>query len=246
VKEQEDLFSCSFLFHICPTKIIIMKQKLLLSCLAAIIFTSSAFAQFQKGDKVLGFGLGISTYKSSQTTAPQTSGTTNSYGISTNLGFAVNEHRLHGFFINGNYGASKFEVANQPVNNTESKNYSLAGGYFTKAYKPLGKGFFVFGEANAEFNYGEQKQNPVASEQKRYGISVALYPGIAYQWSKRFLLEARFGDFVTAGYSRSENKNLNNDKSSFNNFNLSSSLGLGYLQNFGIGARWIISPKKKA
>jgi hypothetical protein len=40
-----------------------MKQKLLLNCIIALIFSSSAFAQFQKGNKVMGFGLGFSAGK---------------------------------------------------------------------------------------------------------------------------------------------------------------------------------------
>jgi hypothetical protein len=222
-----------------------MKQKLLLSCLVAIIFSSSAFAQFQKGDKVLGLGLGVSTSKSEQTGSQQVLNSSNSYGLTTTLGFAVSEHRLHGFYVNGNYGNTKFELASQPNANTKSSNYNLGAGYFTKIYKPLGKSFFVFGEANAGLSYSEQKQTPTALVQKQYGASITLFPGIAYQWNRRLLLEIRFGDFATIGYSRNENKAPNNDKTAVNNFSLSSSLGIGYLQNFGIGARWIIPSKKK-
>jgi hypothetical protein len=221
-----------------------MKQKLLLNCIITLAFSSSAFAQFQKGDKVLGFGLNIGTSKSEQAGNQQSSNSSSSYGLSTGLGFAVSEHRLHGFFVNGNYGVSKSEFSGQPT--AKSDNYNIGAGCFTKIFRPLGKNFFVFGEANAGFNYSEQKQNSSTLVQKQYGASVSLYPGIAYKWSKRLLLEARFGDFVTAVYSRNENRTSNNDKAVSNNFSINSSLGLGYLQNFGIGARWIIPSKRKA
>jgi hypothetical protein len=246
VKEQEDLFSCSFLFHICPTKTISMKQKFLLNCILVIGFSSSAFAQFQKGDKVLGLGFSISTSKTQQSGGQESSYSAGSYGLRTLLGFAVHEHRLHGFYVNGNYGTTKQEFSNQPTANTKSKNYNVGLGYFTTIYKPLGKSFFVFGEANAGVIFSEQEQTPFVVEQKQYGASITLYPGIAYQWNKRLLLEARFGDFITAGFGRNESKSANNDKMVTNSFSLNSSLGLGYLQNFGIGARWIIPSKKKA
>ncbi len=223
-----------------------MKQKFLLNCVIALIFSSSAIAQFQKGDKVLGFGLNISASKSEQTGSQQYSNNLSSFGLSTGLGFAVNEHQLHGFFVNGNYGISKSKYPNQPTANSKSDNYNFGAGYFTKIYKPLGKNFFVFGEVDAGFSYSEQKQGVAPQSQKQYGVSVSLYPGIAYKWSNRFLLEARFGDFVSIGYSRNENISSNNDRSISNNFGLSSSLGLGYLQNFGIGGRWIIGQKKSS
>jgi hypothetical protein len=50
----------------------------------------------------------------------------------------------------------------------------------------------------------------------------------------------RFADFVNAGYGWQKSKSANGNSSTQNGFNLGTSLGLGYLNNIGIGARWII------
>ena len=50
----------------------------------------------------------------------------------------------------------------------------------------------------------------------------------------------RFADFVSVGNAWQKNKSANGNSSTQNSFNLGSSLGLGYLSNIGIGARWIL------
>lgn len=220
-----------------------MKKIITLSVIVLLAF--NATAQFQKGNKVLGFGLNVnsSAFKLENTTNLQKSNST-SVGISTEIGFAVKENRLNGFFAGADYGWNKASFPNQPNADSKNSSFSTNGGFFTRKYKKLGGDFFVFGEGGAGVNYQQSINNvssPNEDKMQRLGVNVGLYPGLAYKWTNRFLFELRFADFVSVGYGWQKNKSANGNSSTQNAFILGSSLGLGYLSNFGIGARWILN-----
>lgn len=208
-----------------------------------LFIASSAMAQFKKGDKVLGAGLNFQTSKSENNsyTIPSTN-TQTGFSLSAELGFAKKENRLSGFFASAGYGKTKNEYPSLPTANSKSDNFNVAAGYFSRAYKSLGKNFYVFGEGRAGFNYSQADNSKSISgpEIRDYGVNLGLYPGLSYKWNDRFLLELRFADFVSVGYSKREAKSVNDTKDIQRNFSLGSSLGLGYLSNIGIGARWVI------
>ena len=228
-----------------------MKKTLLTATL--LLTAYFGFAQFQKGNKVLGFGLGFSTGKSeTQNNSFAPISKNNSFNGSVELGFSTKENRLHGFFAGAATGQNKSE-SGPPTNNiSKNQNQSFNAGYFTRMYKSLGKGFYVFGDLRGGYYYTENKNintnfSNVENTLKIHTASVSAFPGIAYKWSNRFLLEVRTGDLISMGYSRSINTNSsNNEKFVSNNFSFNSSLGLGFLQNIGIGARWIIGQNKKS
>ena len=217
-------------------------QKIFTLCL--LVFLSlSANAQFKKGDKVLGAGLNFqsSTHENNFSTLPQTNKSTN-FDLSVEIGMAKKENRLNGFFISAGYGVNKQEYPTQPASNSKNDNFNAGVGYFSKCYKPLGKSFFVFGEGRAGLNYFQVNNNINTSnpDTHEYRVNLGLYPGLAYKWNSRFLFELRFADFVSVGYFRREVKGINDTKDVQRNFSLGTSLGLGYLSNIGIGARWIM------
>lgn len=214
-------------------------QKLF-TLLVFSIFVFTANAQFQKGNKVLGAGLNFQTgetdYKPSNNKTVN-----NSFSLALEMGFAKKANKLNGFFINTGYGKSKYENPSQPSSNSSSDNFSASGGYFSKIYKPLGKGFFVYGEARAGINYYKSNSGSTSNpEMQQYGISIGVHPGLAYKWSDKFMLDLRFADFAELGYLWRETKSTGGYKTTDRNFSFNSSLGLGYLSNIGIGARWII------
>lgn len=215
-----------------------MKKFITLSVIVLLAFNASA--QFQKGNKVLGFGLNVQSSKGKNEGQNIQTSTNNNFQLSTELGFATKENRLKGFFVGAGYSKFKYEISNQPSLTSESETVNFSGGYFDRLYKNLGKNFFVFGEGRASFNYWQQNFSLNNPDIKQYGVSVGLYPGLAYKWNQRFLFEIRFADFVNAGYTYQEQKSNNNEKSSQNSIGFGTSLGLGYLNNIGIGARWII------
>jgi hypothetical protein len=229
-----------------------MKKTLLTATL--LLTAYFGFAQFQKGNKVLGFGLGFSTYKGeNQNNSNSPVNKNQSFNFSTELGFATKQNALHGFFAGAGYGENKTESSQPIYSLSKNQNQSFNVGYFTRRYKSLGKGFYVFGDLRGGYNYSENKNvnvnlnNRQENTQKTHTANISAFPGIAYKWSNRFLLEVRTGDLISLGYNRSINTNSsNNEKFVGNNFSFNSSIGLGFLNNIGIGARWIIGQNKKS
>ena len=242
------MFSSALTFSYLPyKKKYIMKKRLLLLKLILLLLFSNTYAQFQQGDKVFGVGLNFQSNigKINSGGLPQTYKSTGLH-LSTESGFAKKENRLNGFFINVGFTSSEIENSSQPMTNVKSEFNSVSAGYFTRRYKSLGKSFFIFGEGRAGFNFSNQN-NPstTANKLKSYGVNAGIYPGIAYKFNNRFFLEVKLGDFISIGYSRQEITGTNNRKDFQSSFSLASSLGLGYLKDLGIGARWIIPTKKK-
>ena len=216
-----------------------MKKVITLVFVSVLVMNVNA--QFNKGNKVLGLGLNFYTSKQ-EADGPNSSFSKNQdFHFSTELGFASKENRLSGFFVGAGFSNNKFEVPSQPSANTSSESFNVSGGYFTRAYRSLGKNFFVFGEGRTALNFSQHKNSTLSNpEFKQYGVNVGVYPGLAYKWNQRFLFEIRFADFVNVGYSHTKLENINNQTSTQNSFGIGTSLGLGYLNNIGIGARWII------
>lgn len=214
------------------------KHIMLLS--ATVLVAVSSMAQFQKGDKTLGLGLDISS-TSNKTTSGSVETSQKGFfgGLSAELGMASSANRLNGFYLSGGFGSSKSETSSTVTQNY----YNAGGGYFTRKYMPLSKSFYVFGDGRIGVGIGGQQSDPASSTLKSFNATARIFPGVAYKWNKNVLLEVRFADLLNAGYSRQKTTG-SGTTSVQSGFNLSSNLGLGYLQNFGIGARWIIGNKK--
>jgi hypothetical protein len=204
------------------------------------------FAQFQKGNKVLGFGFGLSTTMGeAENLQFRETTTTKEINGSLELGFAIKENRLSGFFLGGGFGESKFESENPSSIDSKNTSYNYSAGYFTRMYKSLGKGFYVFGDVRGGYQYNYSKNSSTVDNwQQTHSITGSFFPGVTYKWTNRFLFEIRTGDFISVGYSKRTSKNgFTNERFGSNSLYINSSLGLGFLQNFGIGARWIIGQK---
>lgn len=205
-----------------------------------VMFTTSA--QFQKGNTVFGFGLNTGQF-SNNTISTNTSQQSNGFGLSGSLSFAKAKSvtRLNGFVLNAGYSKSISKNSNPLSNDQLTENYLAGVGYFIRKYKPLGKNFFVFGEAQGDINFDRHinRSGTFYTDANQYQAGIGLYPGLAYKWNNRFLFELRFADFARVGYSYSERKQQTTSDYS-RSFSLGTSLGLGYLNNIGIGARWII------
>jgi hypothetical protein len=217
-----------------------MKKIVTLIFSSLLIITASA--QFQKGNKVLGFGLNIQN--GIDNTLYPASETTNkgfSLGGTVSLARAKSESRINGFTVTAGYGKSKYKSTTPFASEQFSESFDAGVGYFMRKYKPLGKNFFVFGEAQASLNYNRQIRRAIQNntDQNSYQGTIGIYPGVAYKWNDRFLLEIRFSDFAALSYNYSERK-YSNEKTYSRNASFGTSLGLGYLNNIGIGIRWII------
>lgn len=219
-------------------------MKKVITLLSALCFiTTIVSAQFEKGDKVLGAGLSFlnstTNGNSNQTSVYKT--TNSNAGLSVDLGIAVKPTRLNGFYLGGGLGSSKSTYNNLPSFNTNSDYYNFSGGFFSRRSRPIGKDFFLFAEGQAGFMYSHTKsENSNYVKGTTLGVAAGLYPGLSYKAGKRFLLDLRFADFISLSYDQLENTTAAGAKDKTSSIRFNSSLGLGYLQNIGIGARWII------
>lgn len=221
-------------------------KKQTLFVLTGLVISVTAGAQFTKGDRLLGAGLNIThnNFESNSGFTPYTTRSNNA-GLSLDLGFASRENRISGFYIGGGYGKSKTEYPAQPTSNSSTENTSANAGFYTRRYRALGKDFFLFAEGRAGLEFGKNDISTANNgDQTFFAVRAGVYPGISYRAGKRFLLDLRFADFASIGYSRNTYKGSGNIKDVQTNFGFSSSLGLGYLSNIGIGARWIIPGRK--
>ncbi len=247
MKRQGIIFPCLFLLQFCCTKTYIMKKNLFVLIFAGVILSFPAGAQFTKGDRVLGTGLNFQHASNESNTGftPFTGKSTNG-SITLDLGFAARESRMSGFYISGAYGKAKNEYPDQPGLNNSSENFTTGAGFFARRYKSIGKNFFLFAEGRTGVNYVKVNvSGGNAGDQSNVSVQAGLYPGLSYKAGNRFLLDLRFADFASINYNHSEFKGAGDTKNVQNSFGFSSSLGLGYLQNIGIGARWIIPAGKK-
>jgi hypothetical protein len=216
------------------------------STVALLLITASTFAQFQKKDKVLGFGFNINSGRNDIATAGiNTVGQKiTTFNMNVSLGFASNETTVHGFSINGGTGTSKINNNFLTGNTQIQKINSIGAGYFIQKFKPLGKGFYVFAEGavNGLYQTDKTEFNPQSTaSSKAYSAGIFIYPGIAYKAGKRFLLQLRFADFVGINYYHATSEStMPIEKRTVKTFGFGSSLGIGYLNNIAIGARWII------
>lgn len=211
---------------------------LIISCVLII----NVNAQFQKGNKVLGFGLDFTSDSREQNYSPSIGRVkSNLVNISTEFGFAKAESRVNGFYLNLGYGVANTEYVQPSIYTTKSQTVDIGLGYFVRKYMPLANRFYVFGEGSAgafySANYFSKLKDPYF---QRFGASISIKPGLAYKLKERFLLELRFADLANIGYTQQEARTGVDNKNVDRHFNIGSRLGLGYLNNIGIGARWII------
>ena len=115
--------------------------------------------------------------------------------------------------------------------NGSTTSTSYGAGIFARKYKPLGKGFYLFGESNLRFSYSRSREyfsiNPTIEEYKNrnYAISIGLNPGLSYEVTKRLQLELIFQDLVSANYSWGKREGVGNAmfyNTKTNGFDLSS------------------------
>lgn len=216
-----------------------MKKISTLSVIVLLAFNASA--QFQKGNKVLGFGLNVNSNSREITYDPNLRLIkTNNVNLNTKLGFAKSESRLNGFFLSSGYGKTKSYLASSN-NSYSNQSINFGAGYFARKYMSFGNRFFVFGEAAAGGFYAANYRAKLSDTyQQNFGASVSLRPGLAYKIKERLLLELEFADLANITYSQSENETGMSDKRIERNFSLGTSLSLSYFGNIGIGLRIIL------
>ncbi|WP_431213201.1 hypothetical protein ACQ86N_47625 [Puia sp. P3] len=178
-------------------------KKLLLSALAlSLAFLSQA--QITKGTTFIGGGFQINRFNSTggdssvSNQNPYSSG----YSIAPTVGWAIKNDLVFGVTLGYGHGKTDYKSSNSPVN--ISNNY--LGSLFLKKYKPMGKGFSLFGQGSLGINWSKTSSNLVpqySSSQTSWGPSLTLFAGPAYRAGRHWQAEAALPGLAVINYSHS-------------------------------------------
>ena len=217
--------------------------------LAVILFTgANAVAQVNKGTIFLGgdIGFGFSNYKSDNPNDNIHYQKSSSFNFSPSVGWVVKENMVVGGRIN--LAFFKYNFVPNPSDNTQKQN-NIGAEIYVRKYLPLGKSFYLFGDASlgGQSNYLTSNINSPGyiHTEKGYSINAVLYPGISYQIKKCLFLEMALSNLVGLSYTKTnteqQGQNVQNYKGVNNSFGFYSSLGSDV--PIHVGFRWAI-PKK--
>jgi hypothetical protein len=225
--------------------------RILLTIAIVFSFSLVASAQFKKNDFLIGGQLSYS-YNSSSSDLPSgyypgSDQKMNNGNITISLGKALNETTVGGINLSYLPSSSTNNVYNS--NPLYSKNNGYAAGVFFRKYKNLGKDFFLFGQADASYNWSNQSGKDSTGKEvlngNSWGIGATLFPGIAYRISKHFFLELSIPSLISIRYYKSNTTDQYSappsvQTSKSDQLFIGSSLSSNPLDALGIGFRLIL------
>ncbi len=214
-------------------------RKLLPLTILSLIVSVFAHAQISKGSVLLGgnFSAGKSQYSSS---ANDNESSQRSFNFAPTLGWATKENTVWGFNLGFNHSKSK------SIHYPEKQQGSgYSAGLFFRKYATLGKGFYLFGQANAGYNQWKQEEAHAASNYSRVSksrsIGISAYPGITYAVGKRFHVEVGLNELVSLGYSKYDIKtSQSGTESTTKSSGFSISTSFSNSNPFNVGFRFLI------
>ena len=205
--------------------------------IAGILTLCTVHAQIKKGDVQLGGSLSFGT--GSTKNYNYTNKSTN-VTVSPSFGMAVQDNLVIGVSLLYGHNPTKY---GNPQYEYGSDQYG--GGIFARRYRSIGKSFSVFMEWNLVGQYEHTNSgytdSLVNSNVRTYNFSTGLYPGIAYNISRRVQVETSLPYLIYANYqhSKAEGESYNNVLVKTNTFNIGSSLNRS-LQNLVIGIKCLL------
>ena len=201
------------------------------------LFFSFAKAQIKKDSWLLGgqISFGGSTAESAGNEVKN-----NGQSFQLSAGKALRDNRVLG--ANLFYAGSRQSFFNG-VEQGKLTNHDYGIGMFYRMYKTLGKDFFFFGQANADFNWRDSKiEFPTAINNytaNGWGVRIALTPGIAYAVAPKFHLEVTLPGLFGLGFNYTRTEYVNNQTpdlitrelngfTSLSNISQAGALGVGF------------------
>ena len=231
-----------------------MYQTFFMTKLFTLVFFCSlaafASAQFDKNQKIIGGGIGLSTGQTTNPNAFYAKSKGVSLAVSPSFAKFTRPNQLCGIELSYRYVMSKYESGMNPY---RENNHQISAGVFSQRFVSLPQNLFftMMGSANVGYNFGTRIQSytPINSkiEMKGYSVTAGLAPGLSYRLTPRWLLSASLNNFISAGFDHSESKDLlavgGPRKSTSNVLNLSSSLSGLSLGDVSLGFRYLLKKK---
>lgn len=169
--------------------------------IAAFFILISAFevnAQIEKGKILLGGDLAYGSHRNDLNSQKYQNG---NFDIS--IGKAIKPNTIFGFSVT----YSEYNYKNNSAIDTSTNGYhNFGAGVFYRKYKHLAKSFYLFGEGNALFQFGNTKafySGPSLGTVygKSTGGTAGMAAGIAYKLCKKWQLEIALPELFTLQYS---------------------------------------------
>lgn len=216
---------------------------LVLCCLSATF----AHSQFDKGQKILGGGIGFSSNDYGDPADNYYTSNTSTFTFSPSVGWFSKPNKLYGIGLTYGYNSNK--TINVLNNSTElTKSHSIGVRFFSQRFFSLTQNLFftVTGSIGGSYSFGEitSTTNNVENKTKTpgYGVAADLAPGLSYKLSKRLLFDAYLNSLISINYFRQMRKDpsTGNTRTFQKGFNVSSSLSNTNIGNVGLGFRWLL------
>jgi hypothetical protein len=226
-----------------------MRTKILLTILTAVFFFATSNAQIEKGQILIGGGIG---YSSLEGYLPEV-GNVSKYksGIaSVNIGKVISANTIVGVMLSYSNNNYKNYYGNNSSDSNFSKGNTFGAGVFYRRYKNIFKNLYFFAELNGQYRHAETKQQGVTSgyyysKVVSYGGTISFTPGLSYALCKNFQMELIMNQFVSTSYSHSKyyytsgTPTVTNEGKS-NTFSINANLNSNLLSGFGIGFKYFI------
>lgn len=215
-------------------------KKTLLVTVSLLFIASLVQAQINKGSVLLGGSLSASTNKYKTDIPPGNDAHQTGFAFTPSVGITTSTNTVWGISLG--YIHYKNESINT-AGTTENNNYNA--GIFYRKYVVLGKGFYLFGQVNADYSpFKQTTENTTSNESERKGwaVSLSASPGVAYAVSKRFHLEAGLNQLLSLSYGHTKETAINSVQkytTTSNGFSFSTNLSSSTPLN--IGFRFILA-----
>jgi hypothetical protein len=229
-------------------------MKKLYALAVFVVLFRIAHAQVKSGDIILGGNLSYSTQSTSTpqiagTASPTTFSKQNSLVINPSIGKAIRDNLVLGLDLSYGHNSNSDNLAGSPAE-TGTVN-SFTAGVFVRRYKPLGNGFYLFGQAElsggcSHSSSSTPQPGEPSTAQNGYEITLQLYPGIAYALNRRWQIETGLPNFLSIDYTHSKSttsypNGIPDQSSTYHSFDLASALT--GTNEFTVGVRYFIGGK---
>jgi hypothetical protein len=229
-------------------------MKKLYALAVSVVLFSTVHAQVKSGDIILGGNL---SYFTQGTSAPQVAGSAsptmftkqNNLIVNPSIGKAIRDNLVVGLDLSYGHNSSSNNLAGSPAE-TGTEN-GFTAGVFVRRYKPLGNGFYLFGQAELSAGYTHSSSStPQPGEPSLaangYETTLQLYPGIAYALNRRWQIETGLPNFLSIDYTHTKTttsytNGIPDQSSIYHAFDLASALT--GTNEFTVGVRYFIGGK---
>ena len=204
-------------------------KKILLS-IVFMLTLGAAKSKIKKGAHFTGGSLGISTQKTNADNKNY------SLTISPAYGRAIQTNLIVG-------GEAQFSNSESEGGGVINRSSLYGVGIFIRKYKELGKGFYLFGQANLSGSIIKSSYSQIFSNNysdRGFAIVTTFYPGVSYAINNKLHLECGLNNILSIGYSENK-RQYSNSSGPFKTKNFGLASNLSNFAGLTVGVRFLLN-----